>query len=218
MPNINSRCNPPSTPISRSKSAALSRVLDSIPKGYSYYCKGSIRADKLASFLSKFHRQFGIGCSPAQRLTRKKNGLANCLLVVYQPENTGIAEWLLLATPGSGLETENLADVSNKPRLVWLGYELVRYASRGKVNWTWKRPKLQMTDWYNLLATLLNRQNAKQLQEVLQQIAHQPGFHGVREQSKQLFEFVRGKGFNEALPTLFYLQKIPHGEKVSIVH
>jgi hypothetical protein len=205
-----------SIPISTSKSAALSRILDCVPKGYTHYCKGTIQAGKLASLIRKFHDCYGICCTPAQRITRKKHGKANCLLVVFQPEAVEVAEWLLLATKGSGLEVERMASVLEKPRLTWLGYELARYPNRGKTSWTWKRAKTEVTELYELLATWLNRKNPTQLQTALQRIANQPGFHGVREQSKELFAFARSRGYDGGFPMLFYLQKVPHGESRAI--
>lgn len=79
------RANPPSTPLATSKTAALMRVLDSVPKGYTHYTSGECPQDKLPKLLLKFHDRYGIGCSPAQRISRKKQGLANALLVLYQP-------------------------------------------------------------------------------------------------------------------------------------
>lgn len=76
---------PASTPVARSKTAALARVLDSIPKGYIGYTSGQCSAEKAVRLARKFHEQYGIGCSPAQRMTRKKKGLANAILVMYWP-------------------------------------------------------------------------------------------------------------------------------------
>ena len=80
--------NPATTPIARSKTAALSRILDSVPKGYVHYTAGECPAGKLDALARKFHARYGIGCSPAQRLTRKQKGLANALLVLYLPVGT----------------------------------------------------------------------------------------------------------------------------------
>ena len=80
--------NPATTPVARSKTAALARILDSVPKGYAYYTAGECPAGKLEALARKFHARYGIGCSPAQRLTRKQKGLANALLVLYLPAGT----------------------------------------------------------------------------------------------------------------------------------
>ena len=88
---------PPTTPISRSKTAALARILDCVPKGYHRYVCGTVTAIKAEALAKKFHALYGIGCTPAQRLTRKGKGLANVVLVFYWPEEVQRVEWLLLA-------------------------------------------------------------------------------------------------------------------------
>lgn len=52
------RANPPSTPLATSKTAALMRVLDSVPKGYTHYTSGECPQDKLPKLLLKFHERY----------------------------------------------------------------------------------------------------------------------------------------------------------------
>lgn len=206
-----------STPIARSKSAALARVVDSIPKGYSRYLIGTIPAAKASALAVKFHRLYGIGCTPAQRITRKAHGLASCLLVMYWPESAERVDWLVLATDGVGLEAEakSLHHVI-KNRLLWLGYELVRRPARGMTAWTWRRPKEQMRALHTLLAEQLGRHHHAAVGDTLARLAHQPGFHGVREQSWRLFQLARARGYPGDLPFLAYLPKVSHGERLSL--
>ena len=105
--------------ISTSKTAALSRVLDGVSRGYTRYIGGVTTPEKAVAVANKFHRLYGIGCTPAQRITRKGKGQANALLVLYWPEGAAQVLWLLLATPGTGLiaEREKLLEVTGKPRL-----------------------------------------------------------------------------------------------------
>lgn len=206
-----------STPIARSKTAVLARVLDSIPKGYCRYTSGIVVASKAAALAAKFHAKYGIGLSPAQRLTRKSKGLANCLLVMHWPENAEQVEWLLMATAGKGLEKETMRDVEKKPYLIWLDYELVRHAKRGKVSWTWRRTKSEMRDLYALLTGQLNRHHYGAVIDTLERIARQPGFHGIREQSWQLCQYARQHGYDGDLPYLFFLQKVNHGDRLILV-
>jgi hypothetical protein len=128
-------------------------VLDGVSRGYARYIGGVTTADKAIAVANKFHKLYGIGCTPAQRITRKGKGQANTLLVMYWPAGAAQVHWLLLATPGTGLiaEREKLLEVTRKPRLAWLGYELVRYGARGVTRWTWRRPKAAMADWHALL-------------------------------------------------------------------
>ncbi|BCL76676.1 hypothetical protein JHS3_24120 [Jeongeupia sp. HS-3] len=205
---------PASTPIARSKTAALARVLDSVPKGYHRYTCGTVKAAKAEALANKFHALYGIGCSPAQRLTRKKKGLANAVLVMYWPEGAGQVGWLLLVTDGAGLEGETLKQVCERPRLRWLGYELVRHEARGRTAWTWRRPKQEMAELHAFVAFQAGRRNYGALAETLERIARQPGFHGVRAQSWALCQAARQLGHTGPLPQLFYLQKICHGERL----
>lgn len=207
---------PASTPIATSKTAALSRVLDGVSRGYTRYISGVTTADKAIAVANKFHQLYGIGSTPAQRITRKGKGQANALLALYWPEGAAQVHWLLLATPGTGLiETrERLFEVTGKPRLAWLGYELVRYGARGVARWTWRRPKGEMADRYVRLGEHLKRHDTGAVADILAEIARQPGFHGVREQSWALCQFAWQHGYREELPFLFYVHKVSHGERL----
>lgn len=218
IPTHQSTSMPASTPVARSKSAALARVLDALPKGYTRCMQGTVAAVKAAALASKFHDRYGIGCTPAQRITRKSKGIANCLLVLYWPEGAERVDWLLLATNGKGLDLEagNLREATDRPHLQWLGYELVRRAEHGLTAWTCRRPKTEMRELHDLLANQLNLFSHKEVAKTLQRLANQPGFHGVREQSKRLFEFARRRGYTGELPMLFYMRKVPHGVRMPL--
>lgn len=207
---------PASTPIARTKTAALARVIDCIPKGYTRYMRGVVKAAKAEALARKLHALYGVGCSAAQRITRKTKGIANSLLVLYWPEDAEHVEWLLLCTSGTGLEaeTKNLHSVTDSRRLTWLAYELVRHAVRGRTSWTWRRPKAEMEDLHNLLANQLNQRHYDAVAETLARIARQPGFHAVREQSWALCQYARRKGYPGELPFLFFVQKCNHGERL----
>jgi hypothetical protein len=207
---------PPSTPLSLSKTAALSRILDSVPKGYCRYMSGTVKVAKAVALANKFHTLYGIACSPAQRLARKSKGIANALLVLYWPEGVDDVHWLLLATHGTGLESERLQLFDEKPRLNWLGYELVRHSTHGRASWTWRRPREEMAELHELLAYQGNCKHYKAIEETLERIARQPGFNGVRTQSWSLFTEARRRGYNGPLPHLFFLQKVSHGERLML--
>ena len=202
------------TPIARSKTAALSRILDSVPKGYTRYMQGTVKASKAESLANKFHSLYGIGCSPGERLIRKSAGAANALLALYWPDNAEEVQWMLLATPGSGLESEKLELVDSKRRPAWLGYELVRHSASGRVAWTWRRTREEMAELYAMLAHQSNLKQKKAVQETLERISRQPGFSGVRRQSWSLCEEARRRGYSGPLPHLFFLQKVNHGERM----
>lgn len=209
---------PASTPIARSKTAALARITDSIGKGYTRFMRGTVKAAKAEILAKKLHALYGVGCTPAQRITRKTKGIANALLVMYWLADAEQVDWLLLATAGTGLEAEtnNLHDVTDSNRLTWLGYELVRHATHGRNAWTWRRPQSEMADLHNLLTHQLNMRHYSAVTNTLTCIARQPGFHGVREQSKKLCLYAKCKGYPGDLPFLFYVQKVHHGERLAL--
>lgn len=203
---------PESTPIARSKSAALARILDSIPKGYSKYTSGHVKAEKAEGVIRKLHERHAIGATPAQRITRKKHGRANAILAIYWPEGAEFVSWVMLFTLGELDSPEQLREVTDKPRLEWLGYELVRYPSRGVTRWTWRRPKSEMTLHFALLSKALAKHHQNVVTDILDRIANQPGFHGVREQAWTLCQYAQSHGYTGELPQLFYLQKLSHGD------
>jgi hypothetical protein len=211
-------CMPPSTPISRSKTAALARVLDSIPKGYFRYVSGHVKSDKAERLVRKLHERHYIGATPAQRITRKKHAKANAILVMYWPENAEVVEWLMLFTAGELASHEQLCDVTDKRRrLGWLGYELVLHPNRGATSWTWRRPKPEMAEHYAVLADALKKKHYGVVSDHLARLANQPGFHGVREQSWSLCQYARMHGYLNELPYLFFVSKVNHGEKFAIL-
>jgi len=252
--------NPPVTPIAFSKTAALSRVIDAVTKGYIFYCTGRCPAGRLQALARKFHLRYGIGCSPAQRLTRKQHEQANAIFVAYcnakslekelpqapgqrcagaqEGDSTGIAEasnsnpemdwanlpsgseveWLLLVTKGTGPvhEQESLRCVTDKQRLVYCGYELVRHPVAGRTAWTFRRTKQEMTTLYTLLDSQLKRHRHDEVEATLARISRQPGFSGVREQSKSLLRHAQQHGYPGELPKLFFVQKVKHGIPLSL--
>ncbi|MBB1647971.1 hypothetical protein [Delftia sp. UME58] len=207
----------PTTPLAHSTAAALARVLDNIPRGYTRYTCGTIAAAKLPALVSKFHRCYAVAASPAQRMTRRKHGKANAVLSLYLPAGASTAHWMMLFTEGELEVHERLCSIYSKPQLRWLGYELTRYAHKGGTRWTWRRPKDAMQELYMLLAEPLARRRWPAVSELLARIAAQPGFHGVRGQSWRLCQEAKQHGYPGQLPMLFYMQKINHGERISVV-
>lgn len=222
------------TTVSHSKSAALTRVLDLIPRGYTYYTAGQVEAKKLTKLIRKFHERYGVCCSPAERITRKKHGLSNALLGLYWPADKALLqgllepsslreslpriEWLLLVTHGQGpvWSEEKLKPFTDKPYFVWLDYELVRHPARGQTRWTWRRTKPEMENLYDLLSEQLKRRQYRGVEDTLIRLSRQPGFAGVRAQSQQLFGFARQRGYTQEFPKLFFMEKISHGTALII--
>lgn len=203
-----------STPIARTEAAALSRIVFAVSKGSSRYTSGTISADKAEYLANKFHRLHGIAATPSQRYTRKRKGLANGTLVMYWPEEAKTVHWLLLFTDGELNSHEKLRHVEVKPRLQWIRYELYRYTMKGRLSWSFKRPKGDMEALVGLLHELLNKRQHNAVERLLEQAAKQPGFRGVRNQTWELTQIAKKHGYSRELPFLFYIQKISHGDRL----
>lgn len=204
------------TPQSTTTAAALSRILANTSQGYSRYTGGSIAASKVTQLAQKFHRLHAIGASPSQRHTRKKKGLANALMTIYLPSGAGTASWLLQFTYGQLGSHEKLLDATKRPRLTFLTYELVRRSARGKVGWTVRRSKEEMAALHSLLSELCHKRNWRDVARFLERTASEPGFAGVREQTKELQRVAVSRGYRGKLPRIFYMRKVPHGEMLPL--
>jgi hypothetical protein len=147
----------------------------------------------------------------AKRLVRKSKDIANSLLVLYWPEGADDVHWLLLAPHGKEIESERLRPVNEKPRLSWLGYELVQQSAHGRTARTWRRPRDEMTELHALLAHQANRKHPKAMGETLERIARQPGFGGVRAQSWALCQEARRRATSVRFLISFFLHKVSHG-------
>lgn len=207
------------TPISQTKTQALARVLASVTHGYTRICTGTVPPDRLAALAAKFDVHYGIAHTKGQRVVNKRAGWANTLFVAYSPPDEYRVEnerlpWMLLATPGEGVETERWQEVRDRP--VWLDYQLCRHNDAGEVRWTWRRTLAEVAQLYAELGEELARRRYGEVARTLQRIANQPGFHGVRTQSAALFEFATNRGYEGELPPLFFVQKVAHGKPLAI--
>lgn len=207
------------TPISQTKTQALARVLASVTHGYTRVCMGTVPPERLSALVAKFDARYGIAHTKGQRVVNKRAGRANTLFVAYSPPDEYRVEnerlpWMLLATPGEGVETERWQDVRDRP--VWLDYQLCRHNDAGEVRWTWRRTSAEITQLYAELGEDLARQRHSQVAQTLQRIANQPGFHGVRAQSMALFAFATSRRYEGPLPPLFFVQKVVHGRPLLI--
>lgn len=122
----------------------------------------------------------------------------------------------MLFTDGVLDSPEQLTQVTDKRRLQWLGYELVRHPARGSTSWTWRRPKAEMVEHYAMLDDALKKHHHAVVADHLARIANQPGFHGVRSQSWALCQYARKRGYSGELPYLFHVQKVSHGDRMQL--
>jgi hypothetical protein len=212
-----------STPVSTSKSAALSRVLGAVTHGYTRLCTGSVPPEKLAHLALRFHDLYGIAETKGRRVQRQQAGVANTQLAVYRPRSGSPLDrmlegerlpWILVATDGTGVEAERWTSALDRP--CWLGYQLCRHNDAGRVRWTWRLPPGEMKSTYAELTHWLTRHRYDEVSALLMRESRRPGFHGVRTQYFGLVATARQGGFVGDAPAMPFLQKIRHGEPLLI--
>ncbi len=209
-----------STPISPTKTQALIRVLSAVTHGYTRVCAGTVSQARLNALAAKFDTLYGIAHTKGQRVQNKRKGRANTLFAVYRPKDQFLAEgeklhWILLATEGAGMEGERLAHVHDRP--TWLDYELCRHNDLGEVRWTWRRTYSEVAALYAELREHLNTQRYDEIGRLLERVARQPGFHGVRSQALQIFAYAMHRGYRGPIPHLYFVQKMSHGDPMVVV-
>ncbi|MEO8838933.1 MAG: hypothetical protein ABI351_09490 [Herbaspirillum sp.] len=74
-----------------------------------------------------------------------------------------------------------------------------------------------MAEWYSLLASQLNQRQHGAVDKTLLRISHQPGFHGVRQQSFALAQFAVSRRYAGELPELFFVQTISRRKALVLV-
>src|SRR6202043_2463531 len=171
--------------------------------GYTRVCLGTVPPERLPRLAAKFDTLYGIADTKGQRVVNKRAGRASTLFAAcappdeYRVENERLP-WMLLASPGDGVEAERWVDVVDRP--VWLDYQLCRHNDAGEVRWTWRRTSTEMAHLYAEVGDDLGRGRHGQVGRTLQRIANQPGFHGVRAQSMALCSFATSHGYDGRLP------------------
>ena len=209
------------TPIAGTKTEALARVLAAVTHGYTRVCSGLVPREKLVRLATKFDVKYGIGHGKGQRIINRRAGYANILFAAYSPPAMYLAvderlPWTMLSTPGDGVDEETWTDVIDRP--VWLDYELCRHNDAGKVRWTWRRTKAEMEKLYAELGEDVARRRFDDVAQTLHRVARQPGFHGVRVQSRALIEYVQRRGYQGPVPHLYYVQMVSHGTPLLLTH
>ena len=207
------------TPIATTKTQALARVLAAVTHGYTRVCMGTVPPEKLAGLAVKFDATYGIAHTKGQRVINRRDGRANTMFAAYNPPAEYLVAgerlpWILLATEGDGVESERWTPVIDRP--IWMDYQLCRHNDAGEVRWTWRRTKAEMTRLYAELGEDLARNRHGSVEQTLRRIANQPGFHGVRAQSRALVGYAHGRGYTGEVPRLYYVSSIRHGTPLCI--
>ncbi len=213
--------------IPSSKRAAMRVLLETVQRGSHYFTTGTVEVAKALGFADKMARLYRADVTQAQRAYAKANGKANTSLTVF-PESCLTLRWWLLVTPGQGVvhEREQLMDAHDKhTHLSWGDqYELAHkqhpQSQGGGRHWTWRlrEPhRAELETAIRLLAAAHGSPQPRQddLGRLVEALLRMPGFHGIREQLKELFKvgaetWQRTHAASESFP---WPEKLPYLDK-----
>ena len=179
--------------IHRRKTAVMQRIQQLSVRGYRWYIRGEVRADRALNMAAKFAEKYGVGMNENQRSYAKRKGKANAFLLMYPKKNESAFLWWLLATDGDGRihQEEHLISVTDQHhRLTWSGdYELVMLTREGKNKpvMTWRMTREGYRSWHERLRKAVRaRTTNEQVKQAIWTLFRAPGFSEVRKQVKQL--------------------------------
>lgn len=208
------------------KSLFMQRISDHAIVGYDYYAAGQISIEKLPALCQKFDDLYGVGLKKDVRFKRKKLGLANAVLLLWQFE-PGNIHFILMVQPGDNAahKLEKLSNIFDK-RIHVTGYELVQLPRKGNVkpSWTWKMTKENYRSWEIRIEQVTKSKNPKLASLAFFSLYKSPGFAGIRSQVGHLVKYWRGtwkRYKHKAEPflapqTLYYVSRLKDsGTKLS---
>jgi hypothetical protein len=119
-------------PVLRTKTAYMQRLADLTRLGNRYHVTGEVSIDRACALVRKFRDLYLVHLPKDQRYRRKRAGLGNAHLVLWQPNiEAPILTFALLVTPGDhpAHRLEKLRDAYDRRQRLQVGadYELVQH-------------------------------------------------------------------------------------------
>lgn len=207
------------------KSALMQRLDDYVRQGYHLHTSGSLPLEKAAAFIRKIAPLYMVNAGKDERYRRKKAGLGNARLLLWQPEPPeGQLAWWLLVTDGEhpAHQLERLKDAYGPNRLTCTGYELLQLTRKGQEapSWTWRMSNETYDGWRTRIIQAVRARTDAPLRQAWLSLYRVPGFSGNRKQVGKLVALVRAEWARsraEPFPLgrsrLGYVQRLKTGYK-----
>jgi len=198
------------------KSGIMQDILRHIAKGYVWYIRGAVPAERVVSVATKLGVKFQTEMNASRRAYRKAQGKANARLFLH-PVRADSFEFVLLLTDGehAGRTAERFQAVTDKRcRLVFDDrFEAIRMPGAGGApRWTWRLTD-EAYDAYGAAVRLAVRKTDEaEIRRVISLIYGMPGFRGLRRQMVGLLKLLHAEwkraGKGESCP---YVSTKPKG-------
>lgn len=191
--------------------------------GYLFHTSGTVPIAKARTLARKFRDLYLTHLGYSARWRRKKLGLGNARLLLWQELVGGPLTFMLLVSPGDhpALHLERLRDARvGGQRIGLTGYELVQYTRRGQdhPSWTWRMTQATYQDWRARIIRCVRNANRLDMEQAWESLHRAPGFGAVRTQVRQLArlfrdEYARRHGKRSSWPMprrrCWYLSLVP---------
>lgn len=204
------------------KSVLMQRCADRCRAGYYFHVAGVVPLERAPALVRKFRDLYVVHLGKDARYRRKRAGLGNAHLLLWQHDR-GLREltFVLLVTGGDhpAHQLERLADVREPAsRLVITGYELIRQtrpdSSAPAV--TWRMTAQTYQEWRNRIIAAVRGRDAMGLRQAWWSLHRAPGFAPIRRQARAIAKLaraeygrVRSGPFPHSPLRLRYVERLP---------
>ncbi len=176
------------------KAKLMQKILDYTRSGYDRFTSGTVEVERLERFVRKMVLNYHVGLDKHQRAHRKRLGLGNAVLMLYQTPGTDSILWWLLLSPGDHPATvaEKLQSTEN---ITVFGFCLTRETRRNKERpvATWGMNSETYQVWRNAVIEVVRSKSAYRMASTLSELYALPGFSGIRRRIGQLAVLYRAE-------------------------
>lgn len=183
-------------PVLLRKTSTMQCIADYVRSGYTCATQGVVAIDRATAFVRKMRDHYLVHVGKDMRYRRKRMGLGNAALVLWQhDERVPALTWVLLVTPPElqhrhpAHALERLTDVTaRRGRITLDSYELVRATRHGAMrpSWTWQLTRDATLRWRDRFADAIRRRDFVDLQRAWYSLHRMPGFAPIRKQAQQI--------------------------------
>ena len=171
----------------------MQRVSDAVKAGAAYYIQGSTRLDKVPFTVQKFASRHPTNLTSRADLATRKRGETVQRWIGYL-DDSGMVNWVLFVWPGKDFDPRSDAWQDLKTQRVrHTVYELVRITKPGAKApvLTWRYQKDQFERLHDEIVQVIRLRQDARLEQIIYSLHRSPGFAGVRQQVKKLWDIVR---------------------------
>jgi hypothetical protein len=175
------------------KTVWMQRVSDAVKAGAAYYIQGSTKLEKVPFLVEKFAARYKTNLISRTDRNVRKRGETVQRWIGYL-DDSGAVHWCLFVWPGKDFDPKS--DQWHDPktqRIRHSGYELVRITKPGAKApvLTWRYQKDQFERLHDEIVRVIRLRQDARLEQIIYTLHRSPGFAGVRQQVKKLWDIVR---------------------------